>query len=371
MPSAQENYSAQAITNVAQKYLKGAVNNTLRERFFLSYLMEKGRVKTGEAGRDKNWVIRVRRPDIYTQVGGRPQFVANDTNVSLSIGHARREGVDKLPREDMMVNQGETQIFDLAESKMDGLVQAISEQMSADLYLDASSDDTQPAGLETIFQGSVTSGNDLVAVPSSGATYGGQSMELGAEGGNWSSDLASADRWNSGISVDWPQGSGDPEYDYLAPKMFNYTGAWNSGTNNWAVNSEKLMRRAQTSIKALGGAGSAAACHLMDRELYNEFLDNLTDRERLRISDYAQSLGFPDVMSFEGAMVAYDYDCPVGVGYAVNPNQMELCSVHEQLFYVDGPTWDTREQAWLMLVGFLGNFRYNPKYFAKYASYTA
>ena len=371
MPSQTENYTAQAITNVADSYLKGAIDLCLRERFLLSFLLKAGRFQGNCSGTNLHWNVKIKRPRIYTGTGKRPQYEASDTNVQLAIGWARREGTDKLDRETMMVNQGESQIYDLAANKMDDLVSAATETMAADVYGDASADSTQPAGLRTIFQHEITAITDRIAVPKADAVYAGKSMALGAEGGAWSAEKEAADRMNSGLTHDWPDGSGSPQFDYLASKSFNYNGNWSTGSNNWKTNAEKIMRRSKVMIKAQGGAGSAPALHMLAQDMYVDFEDGLVNRERLRISDYATSIGFPDVMRFEDALVAYDYECPAGEGYGLNPMQMEIKTPHDQLFFVDGPTWDIREQAWLMLVGFLGNIRFNPKYFAQYKGYAA
>lgn len=364
-------FPEQAIRNSAPQYLRGEIDNTVRQWFFLKFLEEAKRIKKNDNSHTINWLVKNRRPQIYTTRGQRPQFVQSDNNTSLTIGRARLEGVDKIDRDTISVNQGPTQIVDLADSKIKGLIQSMTEAIATSLFQDASADDSKIAGLDTIFQGVVSHNNDRVARPSDSATYGGKSMKLGATGGSWSNRLASAARFNSGLTTDWPEGSGDPQYDYLAPKMFNYTGAWQASGNTWKANCEMLMRRATVSINSLGGEGQAPGLHLLARGLYNEFQDSLVGRERLYVSDYAKSLGFADTLQFEGAMIRHDFACPADSGYALNVNHLELSTVtKDALLYIDGPTWSIEEQAYLMLVGFHGNFRYNPKYFCKYGTWT-
>lgn len=363
-------YTAEGIRNSAPKFLKGQIDNTIRGWFLATFLKEAKRIKFKDNSHTINWNVKCRRPAVYTSRGQRPQFVQSDNNVQLSINRARFESVDKIDRDTMAINQGETQIVNLAETKVKDLVSSMFETLATAIYGDASADSTLLAGLDTIFQGTVTDDNDKVAVPSSGSVYGGRSMVLGANGGTWSYNLGASGRYNTGISADWPEGSGDPQYDYLAPKMLNYTGAW-SATKTWAAQCEMLLRRALVFMNALGGEGSAPGLHMLALALYTQFQDALVGRERLYISDYAKNLGFPGTLEFEGAMVRHDFACPAGVGYSLNVNQMELSSVYEDLFFLDGPTWSIEEQAYLMLSGFHGNIRYNPKYFVKHASYTA
>ena len=293
----------------------------------------------------------------------------SDVYEQLTVTHAQLEGTDMLDRNTMMVNKGPQAIVNYTQEKLDDLVNSLADKMCSQVYVDNTSDTNQLTGLQTFMKSTVGANTDRMGVPTSGTTYGGKSMVLGAEGGTWSSNLASADRMNSSITTDWPQGQGDSQYDYLSPRLFNYTGNWSS-TNNWENNCEKLLRRARVSIKALGGEGTAPALHVLSPELYNQLQDSVQVRERLKPSDYASKMGFPDTLAYEGSMVAFDYECPADKGYAMNPNEVSLYSVSDQLMYVDGPEWDIREQAYLFLVGFFGNLRWNPKAFAEYASYT-
>lgn len=361
-------YTAQAIKNTAPKYLPGVINNTIRRRFLLSFLKKAGRFKYNEPGIQCTWNVTVREPEIRTTRGQRSQFAQSDTKEQLTIDHAQLEGTDMIDRNTMMVNRGPTQIVNLAETKMTELVDSLANKMNAQVYGDNSSDSAALTGLGSLFNVRVGANTDRNGVPDPASTYGGKSMALAALGGKWSASLG-ASRPNTYISTDWPEGNGDPQYDYLASKSYNYTGSWQS-TNTWETNCERIIRRARVAIRALGGEGAAPALHLLAPDLYNTLQDAVQTRERLSPSEYAGRMGFPDVLSYEGALVAFDFDCPAGIGYAINPQEMALYSVHDQLFYTDGPTWDTREQAYLFLVGFLGNLRWNPKHFAQYGSYT-
>ena len=362
--------TAQAIKSTAPKYLPGYVDHTIRQRFLLAYLQKAGRFMFNVGGRDCTWNVKIRQPEIRSVNGQRSQFINSDVHEQLTITHAHLEGTDAIDRNTMMVNKGDQAIVNLTQEKLDDLVTSLADTMCAQVYVDNTSDTNQLTGLQTLMNPDVGANTDRVAVPAAGSTYGGKSMVLGAEGGSWTSTLAAA-RMNTAQLTDWPQGTGDPQFDFLSPKMFNYTGSWSSGTNTWEVNCEKIMSRARVAIKALSGEGTAPALHMLSTELYNQLQDNLRIRERLKPSDYASKLGFEDTLSYEGAIVTYDYECPPNKGYAINPMEMSLYSVHDQLMYVDGPDWDIKEQAYLFLVGFFGNLRFNPKCFAEYGSYTA
>jgi hypothetical protein len=364
----------QAIQNTAPKYLKGAINLTLRKRFILSYLMKAGRVLYNETGPEIIWKVKYRKPETRTANGNTDVFSSMDNKKELRIGFSHLKTPNMIDQLTLLFNKGEGQIIDLSEELVTDAVDSITESITDQLYLDNAGDTAALAGLASIFKPRVGATTDLYAIPAIGATYGGLSMELGTFGGRWSKNDAVSGYANTAMSAgsrtDFPNGQGDSQYDFMSPKMFNYTGNWSGGgTNTWRSNGEMCMRRAPSAIAALGGEGAAPAMFLMNREHYDTFRDALQDRERLTPSDYAKNLGFPGIMEYEGATLAYDYSCPSGKSYAINPQEMALCSAHSDLLYTNGPEYSIKDEAYLFRVGFVGNLRYNPKYMCEFGSY--
>jgi hypothetical protein len=372
--SGELEFTIQAINATTKKFLKNYVDLTVRQRFILSYLQKTGRIMTGESGTSLEWKVKARKPDVKTNGGSRREFSMKDVYVTLNTGYGHMTSTNMLDSLTLQINKGEQQIIKLVDEMGKDCSQAIGESLAAGFFVDGSSDPNQVTGLQEFINPDVGANTDRVAVPAAGTTYGGKSLVLGALGGKWSKSLGTGNYYNtklaSGLQNDWPEGSGDPQYDYLTPKMFNYTGAWSQGTNSWEVNCEKVLRRGHTSINVLGGEGMHPVVHVMSSGMYNTFQDSVQDRERLSLSDYATKLGFPDTMQYSGALLAIDFDCPAGQAFSFNPQEMALCSVNDQLFYTDGPTWSITEGGYLYLIGFLGNYRWNPKYIASYGSYT-
>jgi hypothetical protein len=364
-------FTMQAVQATAPKYLKGAINLTLRKRFILSYLIKAGRVMYNEVGPEIIWKVKYRKPETRTANGNPDVFTATPTHKELRLGFAHLKSPNMIDQLTLAINRvSEQQIINLAGELITDSVESITESITDQLYLDNDSDSSALQGLGTVFKPLVGSANDLYAVPASGATYGGLSMELGQFGGRWSSDLATPPN-SAGTPTDWPLGTGLSQWDFMAPKMFNYTGDWSGGgTNTWRSNCEMVMRRAPTAIDSLGGEGAAPTLFLMNRDHYDTFQDSVTDRERLHPSDYAKNLGFPQVMEYSGSLVAFDWSCPANKSYAINPQEMALCSMFSDLLYTNGPEYSLKDEAYLFRVGFVGQTRFNPKYMAEFGSYT-
>lgn len=365
-------HTIQALKTTTGKILKGYIDHSLRRYFLLSYLQKAGRFVANESGTDLTWKIKIRRPGVSTN-NGRLSFNSVDVYETLNIGHGVLHSTNRLDRQTLLINKGPEQIINLADEMVKDCAGSMGDSLCEAVYQDATGDANKLTGLQTFIRPDVGANTDRVAVPAAGSTYGGLSMVLGALGGAWSNTATLSPKFTTlpATATDWPEGKGDPEYDALAFKGFNYTGAWSAGTNNWVVNGEKLLRRGATAIASLGGAGSALGVHVMSTQMYNEFQDSVQDRERLHPSDYASKLGFPDTMQYAGTLLAYDYACPTGVAYSLDPNQVTLRSLTNDVFWTDGPTWDISEQAYLFAIGFLGNFVWSPKNIAVYGSYTA
>ena len=365
-----------AVKATAPKYLKGASDQTIRQRVLLSMLDSRGQLKFNVDGHtESNWLIQVRDPQIR-QYGdsARQNFTEHDAYEPLQVDVRGYIGTDKLSHRTGLLNRGKLAIVNHYDEKLKILMRAARRRIGTDIYADGYATGNEQAliGLGSFMKpdGSVDT-DDLVAVPSSSAAYGGKSCQLGALGGSWSADLAVADRPSSLISYDWPLGSGSPEYDALTPKMINAGSTrWPSGTAGWKHNCTTIMRRARQWTRSLGGDGSEPMLHLLCSEFYGEYQDYMESKERIILphketSDY----GFSRTLNFEGAAIVDDFDVPSQKGYGLNIDELMLFTLHDDLFESEGPEWDTMEQAWLFVVRMAGNLRFNPKHHSEYGVY--
>lgn len=356
----------QTIKTTAPLYFKDATDHTIRGRLILKILKERGNVIMNMKAPQMLWDIEVREPKVRALGGGdRHTFNETDAFEQLVIDHAELESTDIMKRRFQMINSNSPNaIVDEVGKKMDRIVKALTRKLNAQFYVDNTTgqNTNMLTGLGSFVKPATITSGDLVAIPASGATYGGKSIELGSLGGQWSATLGTSP--NTAAATDWPFGSGSSEYDYNTPKLFN-TSATVGGDAGWANNCLKLMRRMTNVLESTGGQGAAPVVHLMGSDKYSEFQDKLEEKERTYISDYAKSLGFPSILQYQEAVVVKEYDCPADRAFAVNPEHMALYSVHDELFFTDSD-WSTESQLSAFLGGFLGNFCWTPKYVGAY-----
>jgi hypothetical protein len=347
-------------------YFKEATDHTIRNRLLLKLMEIQGNVILNMKAPEMIWDIEVREPKVRA-ITGSDRHVWDETQVyeQLKISHAELESTDTMRRRFQMINSNSPQaIVDEAGKKMDRLVRAMTRKLNAQFYIDNSGANAQyMTGIKSFLKGKApTNAADWVLIPAPGTTYGGLSIELGALGGTWSSALAT--KPNAELNRDWPLGSGSSEFDYNAPKIFDVK-ANIGGAAGWSNNCLKAIRRMTQLIRHTGGEGASPIVQLLSQEFYSQVEDKLEERERTRISDYASNLGFPETLTYGGALLTSDFDCPAGQGFAINPSCCALYSVHSDLFFTDAD-WSTDSQLSQFLVGFLGNYVHQPKYTGAY-----
>lgn len=362
-----------AVKNTAPKYLKGAADQTIRGRFWLSYLQKEGRIMLGErSGTVQYWNVKARQPEVRANGdAGQQTFAEFDAYEQLNVNVRGYVATDRLTLKKELMNRDPLAIVDLYGTKIDDLLKSLRDSFGAELYVDgyATGNENRLIGINSFtgYDSNNTVAADIVAKPSD--TYGGKSTALGNLGGSWSSDRATSP--NANVAKDWPYGNGSSEYDYITPKLINWSSTgWGTNATDFKTNGPLVMRRAKTWCKSTGGNDMAPMCFLLGPDLYDDFLDGLSDRFRQLVEHKSGSdLGFADVINFEGAAVKHEFDCDATEGYGINVQEMSLFSIHDDFFYSYGPEWDTQSLSYLYLVGFFGNLRFNPKHFAKLDNY--
>jgi hypothetical protein len=361
----------QVIKTTAPQYFKEATDHTIRGRLVLAMMESQGNIVMNYKAPKFIWTVTVREPKARVITGGNGHtFTNTDTEETLEIDHKEFEVTEALPRRTQMINSNSPNaLVDLAGEKLDKCLKTATRTLNKFFFADNSSGVNvgKPTGIKSFIKPGTAAAPDIVVLPASGTTYAGKSIELASLGGYWSTDLAVPP--SAAAATDWPWGSGSSEYDWNTPKMFRVNGTFN-GSTGWANNCLKVLRRSAAVLKSATGEGGAPVAQLLGLQLYSEVEDKLEERERTRVSDYAKSLGFPDVLTYGDAVLMKDFDCPSREGYGINPNECCLYSVHDQLFLTD-TSWESLHQMSTFLAGFLGNYAWTPRSTAAYIEVTA
>jgi hypothetical protein len=361
------------LNTTIHKYIRQEEENILRDRKLLAMAKSKGRITFNHGGDLMDWKVRYKRA---------PMRVFRESE-TLTFGRVNRwktaqldwrgyAATDSITKLEKLKNKGTEAIIKVFTQMTENLMADIEEHFGDELYIDgnASGNSGRLHGFESFLGTSGAATNGYVATNSD--TYAGLDTALGTYGGNW--DLQSA-------ATKWPDGKGDPEYDFWTPLIVDYTDTlWSASTDTWANTCEEAIRYGINKMQKNKSRKGMMDMILLERELYRLLEEKQAAKERIVIKRGDRpgglvALGFEDVINIDGVDVTSEYGVPVdssgyGVGYGVPMQHFELCSLQETLFKAELPDFDLASYSDRFAIDFFGNMRCNPRYWCAWKKVT-
>ncbi|NJL70213.1 MAG: phage major capsid protein [Candidatus Competibacteraceae bacterium] len=360
------------INTTIRQYLREVERNIMRNRKLFGMLKAKGRFKFNQGGGDKvEWRVQYKRHTMQGHADSDTlSFPRNDLFKRASLDWRGYASTDSMTKKEGLMNKGKEAIINRYAEIGKQLVDDMQESFGDEFYVDgnATGNEKRIHGIESFFG---TTGSAIVGttVMNPDDTYADLDTDLGSYGGSWSTST-------------WPKnGTGPSEYDFWSPLVVDYTsslaagsGGWTSATATWAARCREVMRFALIHSKKNKSEDGMIGSVMIDAEMYRQFCDEVAENERIVIDrgvkrDGLISMGFTDVINFDGAEITYEYGQPSATGYGWNIAQMEVRSLQDQMFVVEGPDWDIQTQSWRTSVDFFGNLCFNPRYFFKLGAF--
>jgi len=372
------------IRTAAPQYMSGFADLTIRGHILFNLMREYGMFEFNATSASTIYQMQVREPEVRTS-NDTTRKVFQNSNVfeQCQVGIRWYEATDMLSEIQWKENQGKTQLVNLYDSKMKNLGTAMTRRLQEWSYRDGNA-----APYTDGFQGfesclaaaSGTVAADKIALPDD--SYAGHNTDLANFGGTWSDDLPSGDRYNAGLSNDWPMGSGTSNYDAFSPLLLNWSStSWGSGSGLWEDNVEEVLREGSAIMQGKNGfmnTSDVPVVYLMAPNLYVKAKNFYSQRFRMMAPYRENEVGFPSTgtISIDGVVLKSDWACPANVFYGLCPQHMEMfwmicrnASGENPMIDVDGPIWDTPTASYLMRVASGGNLRMQPKFMMKGANY--
>jgi hypothetical protein len=356
------------VATLADRYMKGAEDLTVRSRLVPKWLNQQGRIVTNCDAEYAYFSVLKSEPPVegYAEAGI-INFGRRNLWDQAKLGWRGYVATDMMYKHERMQAKGDVVIVNRYAEIMEHLTSATRNKIHKHLYIDgnASGNESFIQGLNTFCGTGTTGAADKVAQPSD--TYFDISTAVGQDG-TWTSNLGTSP--NSTIATDWPNGEGDPEYDYWTPKLVNTTGT-GFGASTWEENCETGLRQLLSWLTLLNDTSGQELLCVMDGLMFTQLKDKFSARNRqLMPHPVGRDLGFPQVLNFEGLALHSEFGIPSNTGFVWNLEKTELCSLAPKLLFKHGPEFSIEKLAWLFLIGFYGNLRVkSPKYFAKLYPY--
>lgn len=356
------------------KYMKGASDLTIRRRYLLARYRQLGRLLYNQSGEECRWQVEYSQPPVESYSdGGLVDFSNHDAFRTLTLDWRGYVATDTLSKKQRAMNDGEESLINLFQTKSNRLMKSVSANFSGELFKDGEAvlRENCVHGVETFCGAGACAAGDIIAQPSDTYGLGALSTVLQAYGGSWSAALTTFP--NATIASDWPNGQGTSEYDFLSPKLVNWSSnAWGTGATTWEANCWRAIGQAITWLTYTGGDDGMPDICLLAPNLFQGYKNHEEAIRRITIPHKnANDLGFSgNVLNQDGCAIMADFDCPANTGYILNTAQVTLMSLMGELFWMEGPDKDPRTLwSWLWGVGFFGNAQYQPKHVAKLKNY--
>jgi hypothetical protein len=367
-------------------FISGEQINILRNRKLTALMLKRGRITFNHAGTAMDFKVRYRRaPMVGFADGDTVTFSRQDRNKTAVVDWRGYSAADAMTKGEFLMNRSTEAIIKLFNNRTRDLLQDVEDQFCEQMYIDGSlaANSKSMHGLETYLGYANQAVGNGAMLPT--ATYGGLSCAPGAYGGSWSQ--AGALQWPNGKETD-----GSQSYDFWSPSIidvgdtfFGTAANWgdaNKPVNGTAVCIEALAYAIIKSKKSPSPKGELDL-FLMNDNAYQQYVRNLRQFQRIVINGQISELigmGFSDTVQQDGGKdVTWEYGLPTSgqtgngigvIGYGLNLDQLELCSMQAQVWVPEGPSFDDASKTWRWSIDFFGNLKSNPKYQCKLLNFT-
>ncbi len=356
------------INSTTKNYIRDREVNVLRNRKLTALLKKRGRITYNWSGTAMDWKVQYKRvrPTPFAD-GDTLEFSRKDRNKTATLDWRGYSNTDSISKGEFLQNRGKEAIIKLFSGLSADLMDDIEDYFGEEFYVNgyAAGNAKRMMGLESCMPASQNVGNGA-ATPT--GSYAGLSCVPGAYGGYWL----------PGTYPAWPNGSGDPQYDFWSPLVVDYgdtmfPGGSTNGT--WSYNCVEAISFAIIKTKKSKSKKGQLDLFMVDDNMYGKYLQKQRTLQRIQGERGANqselvSMGFTDVLNQDGTDVTWEYGITPNTGYGFNVDMMELRSQQAQVFVPEGPDFDLASKMFKFSVDFFGNLVINPKFFSKLTNLT-
>ena len=359
------------VNTTIREYVRGEEVNVLRNRKVTAMLKAKGRITFNHAGDGIDWKVRYKRaPLIGYADTDTLTFSRRDRWLTAFLDWRGYSITDSMTKQERLKNKSTEAIVKIYDSLARNLMEDAEDQFGDEFYVDgnAAGNSRRMHGIES-FLGNSGVGT-TVPVATSVDTYAGLLTTLANYGGTWSGN--------------WPIGTGDAHYDFWTPLLVDYTSAitpsatnvgWSATTKTWANTCVEAIRFGIVHSRKNKTPKGMLDFIVLNSELFRLLLQQFDSKERITIARGSkagglQTLGFEDVVNFDGVEITEEYGVPSTIGYGWNIDQIYLKSLQSQLFVPEGPDYDIASKSWRFSIDMFGNLCFAPRYFVKFDNYS-
>lgn len=377
-------FSRAAVSTTA-RHIGEIENNAMRNFAFLALIEASDRIETNCSGRGFDWRIKYRNHDVEGNRGEGPRsFQRKNLRQMAYLEYRGCQATDIIYKKELKENRGPEALVRIMENFRSDLTDSVQQYLGRQVFIDGNASGNEDCwhGFDSMFGYAspalmldATTGaseardqGDLIVVPDD--EYAGVVTDLGGLGGEQES------------GVMWPYGAADAEYDAWSPIIMpwdtTYFSAALGGSPTAHAILEEVLRFGVINAARNSTLDQQITQILLDRGLYQMLVRQYAGKERLNINKgdgtaSLSSIGFKNVLNFDGVEVTWDAAVPINTGYGFNINGIDLKSMNDGLFEVDDIEYDIEDQGFRTALSSLSNlrFRSGPRNMFKVVKYSA
>lgn len=336
------NLTARKLQTTLPEILPEVQDACTRNYQMMALIEARGNTKWNCGGLGFTWKIKYRNHKIAGTNGENPRNW-NQTNLyqTAKLDWRGYEVTDTISKQEMRQNKGPAAMISVIDEFESNLRKSIEQELGPQFYNDGY-DTTNPDywhGLLSLYRqaGETLNTNntprarndaDKVIVPS--GSYGELDCTLGAYSGE-----------QHDSTVNWPEGTADPHYDFWSPLMLQWDKTGFTGTTA-GEKFKNALRFGLTHAQRNSDKNGQITHAWTDRGNYIELANYYEGKQTIEVTAGTElyKLGFKNVIVVDGVEISYETAIPVGFAFAVNMANIELRGLDEQMFTMDGPEYD-------------------------------
>lgn len=357
------------VSAAAPEYVKGSLDKTIRLRLWLAMLESRGLIRTGVDGSyEREYDVDWREPPVLSfGYGGQATYEPRDYLKRARMGWRGYIMTDEMHvKEYTMLSHSTHNLVNRYDRIIPKMTAKMRNHLGEEIYTDGGAAENENCfeGLGTLCgSGGTVVAADLIAVPDD--TYHELDTDL-HQSGTWTSDLDT--KPNAALGYDWPEGSGDSEFDYNSPILVKTdSDSWGSGTSDFATQCVPIVRRTAQWLRMRAGMQDDTLLLMIAGHMMTEFKAAFDDKIRvLTPHREADDLGFPDTLNFEGVGIKSEYGIAANTGFMLAPGNIKLEFITDEMIETTGPdAMDKDSMSWKFNAFTFGNFIFEPNHVAK------
>lgn len=373
--------SISRLQTLVTQYIAGVADRTVQNTPFLNVLQAAGCIEFNVKGNLFEKCVQFDdKPLTPMSSAGGLTFQNSEFERKLEFRPAGYEMAEAVPMLDVDLGGGSNDyVDDVVEQRLKYLTESALKKIDPELFIDntVAGYTDRLGGLQSFHKYQSTTAADRVALPSATETYGQQKLALASEGGNWSDELAAADRFNASLTNDWPDGNGDGRYDWNSPIGVNFASSkWKSGATfetNCCEVLESALMWSRARLGNIAGPGMPPMQIMMGATRMREFKTYLRTKYQLNLDThpFMLSLGIDNAFNYEGASVMTGMSCPSHKIFGWHPADTEFKCTYDKIYKAMGPEWSLKDKAYLIAMFILGRLMFSPRSSFEIANYNA